>query len=321
MRQRHPLPCVVPRRTKRAALPSIMKGYRYMHRTYFSSRAQAMFPIILLLILFVSASVIAGYFYYTRDALMKLHTEKVETLNKKIISLSENIRKRELANRDLEHTVETYKTQIEHFQQKQIEQETIIKQLTDMRAALTEQLTKLQTSLTSGLSKLDDFSLTVDSKLNDYLSQNTKEITRVLSESEKKQPREKPAAAEGVELPTVVVTSGNEPSAAGTGGQENAALPRNETKPVDSVPKTKPRMVKETPEIKVMKVDQKHNFLIINKGMIDGMKVNTPIDVYRKDIKIGTALITEVRELLSLAMINEQYDGHFIEEGDLVRLR
>ena len=287
-----------------------------------SKSGQTTFIIILLLIFLIGSIGAAVFFYAGREQTLKMHLNKVDLLNKKIIRLSEYVKKRDIENKELHLTINKYKTELKELKQKKLEKQNVLQELSSIKSTLDNEFTNVNESLSLSLDKIDTFSRFFDAKIEDYLAKNKKAINQLIKEKTS----ERSGQTSGVELEEVVVTP-EQDSYRGRNGEKSAKNIENKTVKYGQVNKTESaeedkriqQLKKKAREkVKVMKVNQKHNFIVINKGMIDGVNVGTSIAAYRRDIKIGNAIITEVRELVSLAKIENQYDQHFIEEGDTV---
>ncbi len=275
---------------------------------------QATFFIIVLLLLFVSSIGVCVYFYFAKEHMVRLHFEKVDALNQKIIALSEHIKEKDVENKDLKNSLVLSEKELADIKSKIQAEKDLLQNLAEIKNILDQQFLQVNDSLVSGFNKLDTFSMNFDSKIEDYLSKNKKEFSTILKDDRKD---------DVVELPKVVVKPEDlqtsvKPEEKALPIAEPAVVygkvnPAQESLPAETAPKG-------SKEIKVMKVNQKHAFLVVNKGMIDGVKVGTRLDIYRHDVKIADALITEVRELVSLAKIEKQHEGHFVEEGDIARI-
>jgi hypothetical protein len=276
---------------------------------------QATFFIIVLLLLFVSSIGVCVYFYFAKEHMVTLHFEKVDALNQKIIALSEHIKEKDIENKDLKNSLVLTEKELADVKSKIQAEKDLLQNLTEIKNILDQQFLQVNDSLSSGFNKLDTFSLKFDSKIEDYLNKNKKELSTILKDEIK---------TDAVELPKVVVKPEDIPAPAMTEAKAplaaEPAVIYGQVNPTNDSAQPGEAGPKDSKEIKVMKVNQKHAFLVINKGMIDGVKVGTRLDVYRHDVKIADALITEVRELVSLAKIEKQYEGHFIEEGDIARI-
>jgi len=268
-----------------------------------------------LLLLFVSSIGVCVYFYFAKEHMVKLHFEKVDTLNQKIITLSEHIKEKDIENQDLKNSLTLAEKELTDIKNKVETEKDLLQNLTEIKTVLNQQFLQVNDSLSAGFSKLDTFSMKFDSRIEDYLNKNKKEMTTMLKDA---------GTSDAVELPKVIVKPEEVPSATitevKTASQEEPAVVYGKVNPAVAETVVSDGEQKESKEIKVMKVNQKHAFFVINKGMIDGIKIGARLDVFRYDVKIADALITEVRELVSLAKIEKQYEGHFVEEGDSVRI-
>ncbi|MFC1808597.1 hypothetical protein ACFL3D_00555 [Candidatus Omnitrophota bacterium] len=280
-------------------------------RKRFHYDGQSTFFIVVLLLLFVSSVGVCAYFYFAKEHMVQLHFEKVDTLNKKIITLSEYIKEKDIANKDLKNSLTIAERTLTDYKNKNKEAMDLVKQLSEIKTMLNQQFLQVNDSLAAGFSKIDTFSLAFDSKIKDQLSKNKKELTTFLKEEK---------ASGAVELPKLVVKAEKSVSnnTAPQVTKQDPDVKHGKINPTITPPALQDENKK---VIKVMKVNQKHGFFVINKGMIDGVKVGSPIEIYRHDVKIADALISEVRELVSLGKIEKQHEGHFIEEGDSVNFK
>lgn len=296
-------------------------------KKYANNNGQTTFFIIILLILFISALGASVYFYYAKEKIMQFHLEKVEALNQKIITLSEYAKKREVESKESKNLLENTEKEFAEYKQKYTLQQDMVSQLVAIKQTLQEQFSSVNAAITSGFSSVNDFTMVFDSKLEDYLTRSKKELSKLMGDtpaaapdtvvSEKVTRQERKAITSQqqaeVELSKLVVmgkdTKDDIEDMPVKYGQVNKSV-------VSGIKQVK----SDQSDIKVMKVNQAHKFIVLNKGMIDGIKIGTVVDIMRNNSKIGRALINEVRELVSLAKIEEQYDGHFIEAGDMVQL-
>ncbi len=263
---------------------------------------QATFLIIVLLILFLSAVGVSGYFYYIKEKMVERYLSKVDTLNKKIITLNEYTKELDIENKELQNHLIDKKSELEEYKLKHAEQEGLMRQMAEIKIMLDEQFVRVSDSLSDGFEKLDGFTRTFDARFENYAQQNKDELSQLFAAKETK--REKYQRQADVELSKLVVRPTRR---AGTPPIFNEAI----TAPKPLPPK----------QLKVMKVNLQHRFFVINEGLIDGIKTGSAVEVSRGATKVADAIITEVRELVSLAKIEQYYDGHFIQEGDSVRVK
>ena len=80
-------------------------------------------------------------------------------------------------------------------------------------------------------------------------------------------------------------------------------------------------VVKVRPELagKVLMVDEKHDFIVINLGRTDNLKLGGTLSVYRNGKFIGRVQVEKVEERISAAAIMPQWQDVKFEENDEVR--
>ncbi|MGY8689891.1 MAG: hypothetical protein ACKVHP_19425, partial [Verrucomicrobiales bacterium] len=66
--------------------------------------------------------------------------------------------------------------------------------------------------------------------------------------------------------------------------------------------------VKTLDEARVITVNKEYNLVLVDAGQQQGLRVGTPISLHRKDRVVGTALIINVRDAFSGAILLELSD-------------
>ena len=66
----------------------------------------------------------------------------------------------------------------------------------------------------------------------------------------------------------------------------------------------------------IMSINREHNFVVVNKGLVDGIKTGDIFGAYRDGQKIATIRVSEIRDFVSLGLIKELKKGFTLREGD-----
>jgi hypothetical protein len=108
----------------------------------------------------------------------------------------------------------------------------------------------------------------------------------------------------GIELPAVVVK----------GGQQNSVYDEKaiENKENNSLPMPKS-------EAQIMSVNEEYNFLVINKGLVDGVKNGDQFKIEQNKEEVAKISISEVRDFVSLGTIEYTKKGVHLKKEDIIR--
>jgi chromosome segregation ATPase len=80
----------------------------------------------------------------------------------------------------------------------------------------------------------------------------------------------------------------------------------------------KPQVQAKEVKGEIIAVNKEENFVIIDKGEVDGIRPGAQLKVKRQDKIIGTIEVIETRREISAADIKEVVSGFAIQEGDIV---
>ena len=67
-----------------------------------------------------------------------------------------------------------------------------------------------------------------------------------------------------------------------------------------------------------MSVNHEHNFVVLNKGLVDGIQVNEVYTIVRGAEKIAKIKISEIRDFVSLGIVQGKDMHKVIKEGDKI---
>lgn len=167
----------------------------------------------------------------------------------------------------------------------------------DLKNFLETKFTEIANAAADGRGKIDTISKQLDkqlaelSEINAFFGEGrTKSKTRSYARS---------SAADSVNLPPVVVKEKKEKT--GEGKEETLEDERQETNATQ-----------------IMSVNEEHNFVVINKGLVDGIAVGKVFNVKRQGQDIGVVAISEARDFVALGIIKKVKKGFFIQEGDIL---
>ncbi len=283
----------------------------------FDCHGEATFLVTLLLVLFITTVGLGGYFYYAKEKITQQYLEKVDTLNKRIVSLSEHCRKRDIENNELADALDLSEKNMEAYQKRYALNNELQAELDTIKSMLNKQFVSMNELLIQGFETVDVFQTGFDSRLEEHLTTNRKEMSHLVQEGQRN--LEKIAQKADVELKKLIVSPdyAHEKLQAQEGQSVAKINPYKSTQ--DVILSHQRHWKKPEKKLMVMNINHEHQFFVINHGMIDGVKVGNTVRVIRDSQPIAAAIITEVRELVSLAKIREIFTDNFVEEGDLIQ--
>jgi hypothetical protein len=174
--------------------------------------------------------------------------------------------------------------------------------MVDSRKFIAEQFTQLQKE--NG--KYFENITLLTNKLDKQIEQLSTVSNDLAEESKKKAKGGFLSRKEEVEIPAVVI-------------KDDTKIRTPEPTPVPSPSEdaisASPRLLQDA---QVMSVNQEHNFVVLNKGLVDGIKVGELYSINRASKEIARMKISEIRDFVSLGIIEKDYQINVVKEGDKI---
>lgn len=118
-----------------------------------------------------------------------------------------------------------------------------------------------------------------------------------------------------VELPPIIVKAEAQPQPSRTSGEIEGPKVSISTQTSEIKPSIQP---KTSIEGKIISVNEENNFVVINLGEEDGLKLGMDFEVYRGDKRIGNLEVIEMRSRIAACDIKDIKERQEIKVGDVV---
>lgn len=160
-----------------------------------------------------------------------------------------------------------------------------------LKQFLVEKLQEITSNTMLGVKKIEAMSSKVDSQFArlSRLNSTDKDRATLFGNKGKKE--------DTIELPPVVISEKKEAPVVGKKKDEN-------------------EVTHKVKDILVMSINAEHDFVVVNKGLVDGIKIGQRFMIMRETQNIAKVTITEMRDFVSLGTIEEITGGMSIREGD-----
>jgi len=278
----------------------------------FNKKANA--PAIIILVLFVIISLGLSTFIFAN---LKKEQRKSASLNTELADVTDKLKAVEARYEDSKKMIKGLESKLgENFVQldslnKELEQEKaskeeIMMQVEQLKSDFEQQRT-LRTELENKLMMAQDDMRKMQAQLSE-LSGKKAELETKVKELEEK--------SKGVELGTIVVNPENANVAVNAKEQvvdKKAAAKTAKEKPVKKQPRQAPLI-----EGKVLVVNKDYNFVVINLGSKDGIKIGDVFSLYHGDSLLTDVKVEKVHDAMAAAGIVSLNIKDQIVEGDKV---
>lgn len=284
-------------------------------------RASAPTIILIVLIIISLAAAGGGFYLFQKERTKSLELEeKLDEINTKQRITENRLKESEKLISDLQLKLQESKFQIDDLnnglkQEKQAREEALGK-LEVLRTDLEEQK-KLRFDLEKKFNQAQEDARRTQSQLKDLESQKADLETKI---------KDLESKSKDVELGKIVVSPEASAAKKSKDKKEKAAKPASEVKAKaksDTKAKEQPKSkVKTTvvagPEGKVLTINNEYDFLVINLGSRDGIKLGDVFSVFHDTKYLGDVKIEKLHDAMAAAgFISENLKGK-VSEGDKV---
>ena len=274
---------------------------------------------VLLVILLVGAVSAAAYFYIENEnqtkKLLATKAELQQTVEEKMQVKRDlddlTLVKKQLED-DLDRGKENYRLLMEEFKKEQADKERIVNKYSGKMKQIAELKSRLQKEEKEN--KKNSYKLEQINKDYDNLQTQLTQIRKAKEALEKRmialsRNRSRPSS---VELESVVV---DKPDSGETAQSPAAAEEQSAGKPLyQSLPK--PAKL----EGQVLVVNKEFNFVVINLGQKDGLKMDQELEVYNGTSLIGKVQVERIYDTMASAVIMPGKNMPEIKEGYIVKM-
>jgi len=179
-----------------------------------------------------------------------------------------------------------------------------IRELTNTKLALEKSIVRMQEEKKGIEQRLNKTENVIQGRIDD-IWQLKQSLDETLKDVEPGEKSEKDGKGGGIELSPIVVSPGGSKGE----GEEDAAMMAPPPTPVEGTRKTF--------DANVVSVNDENNFVIINAGAADGLKLGDLLNVYRGSDFVAGLEVIQVRNDIAAADIKNRSDK--IQVGDVVR--
>jgi len=274
-----------------------------METTLIFQKNGNVFGAIVVILFIITLIGMSGLLYWEKEKVSQQYVTAMEKAEHEQKTLREALNKKELSLEKTSQRLKTIEKQYEEIQAKHKTLEKDYASALDIRTYISQQFEQFATKNTQRWEAFD--SLT--EKFGKELSRLSVANTKLLKDDNKKSSKKRSASLEKgvIEIPTVVVKDGEKSTRSGAASQFSGG----------------PRTVDPSSILKnaqVMSINREHNFVVLNKGLVDGVDAGDQYIITRAGIRIATIKISEIRDFVSLGLVQEPTKTRLIQEGDKI---
>ena len=262
----------------------------------------SVFVWIIIVLCIASMIGISGLLYWEKEKITQQYFSEMEKAQIEKNTLREQVHKEQKEKEKNVQALRNLELKYNELQQKHTKLENEYKDALNIKQFVADKFIEYTTVTKDGWRRFEDLSNKFNKQIATF-SEISSHLFPQFQERIKDQALSSPQAQStpnSIELPTVIVKD------IGKEIQKEDALPertvQSERAPMHSV--------------QIMSINREHNFVVINKGIVDGIDMDDVFTVKRDQQVVATIKVKEVRDFVSLALIQEMYKGLSLREGD-----
>lgn len=260
-----------------------------MRYNFRRNRSGNVFAAIVVILFILTLIVTSGALYLEKNKIVEQYYAEKDRLEKEKNSLKEKIFKEEKQREEKEKDLFNLKNQYAELEEKFKQLENDYKEAVNLKDFFNSKFVELINNSRLNWSRIDGLTDKLDEKMNRF--------TNVLQD-QKQNSQKKQNESDSVELPTVIV-------------KDPQQIKNTENNEKDSE--------KKKINAEIMSINPQHNFVVINKGVIDGVSIGDVFEITRNGEQIALMTISELRDFVSLGIIKDLRGGVRLQEGDAAK--
>jgi len=267
------------------------------------NRSGNIFGSIVVILFIVTLIGMSGLLYWEKEKVSQQYMADMDKAQTEQKVLKEEIYKKGVDLERVSEKLKSMENQYSEIQTRYIKLEKDYSGMVDIRKYISEQFSEYKKANTQHWQNFSALSNKFDQQLG-QLSTASTELAKTAKKKSKKT-FFKSSSKEEVNIPPVIIKEEKIDSS------ENSA----ETSQ-DGAEAAEPlRMLQDA---QVMSVNHAHNFVVLNKGLVDGIKVDEMYTITRGSKKIAKIKISEIRDFVSLGIIDGDTRSDIIKDGDKI---
>lgn len=289
-------------------------------------------PLVPLLILLIVALVGGGVLFVSQQQQMRrlqaqLHEsqQRVATLDAEHQSLTQELDSLQKERKSLEERVSSLRDQLASASAALEHARLGLEEMKTRADLLTEERASLQVHVASVTGERDDARKRAE-RLEEANAELERSVVRFrerlnLLDRDYRKVSEELGQLRATPLPGVTVVGDTEPMTMGTRSQGSAALPSPIPQATVELPPIIVRKDQAGMTIpvrgRILEVNEPHNFVVVDKGSMDGVRVGMTFNIIRGAATVGRATVVRVRPQLSACNIVRAQSAGPLQSGDL----
>ena len=260
------------------------------------------FVSIIIILFILSLLGLSGLLYWEKDKVSQKYMQLMEKSEAEKRELKDKIYKVKIENEknlqkvtNLESKIKETKTSYENLK---IE----YKKFTELKSFIEEKFSTLSSNTEATEKALQNVANKLEQGVAQLNAFNAKFSKQIKTKSKTSKKKKKKSILAGDSIPAVVVKDNG-----------NKQVISKGTTTIN----TADRPILNKPQL--MSINREHNFVIVNKGVVDGLKVDDVFIVLRNNEEIGQVKVSEIRDFVSLALMINNKPGFMLKVGDEVK--
>jgi phage shock protein A len=260
------------------------------------------FGAIVVILFIITLLGMSGLLYWEKEKIAQQFVSEIKQAEQEQKVLKEELYKKDISLEKALQKLDDIEKQYTEIQSKYKELEKQYTSALDLRSYISQQFETFSSAHTEKWKNFEIVTDKFDRQLGQLSSVSNSLLQKVKQEPRKAIPKKSEKGV--VDLPPVVVKD-TSPTKAESSNPVSSEAP--------SIPATTILQ-----DAQVMSVNHEHNFVVLNKGLVDGVRVGATYAITRGTKKIAEIRISEIRDFVSLGIIQQDTTSDIIKAGDKI---
>lgn len=260
------------------------------------------FGAIVVILFIITLLGMSGLLYWEKEKISQQFVSEIQKAEHEQKVLKEELYKKDIALEKATQKLEDIEKQYSEIQSQYKE---LDKKYTDALAIKKYISQQFETFSSANMEKWKNFE-SLTEKFDQQLGQLSSVSNTLLQKTKKIPVANAPRKTnkDTIDIPAVVV--------------KDSANVKEETKSESSPAPSPAPPSTILQDAQVMSVNHEHNFVVLNKGLVDGVRVGATYIITRNTKKIAEIKISEIRDFVSLGIIQKDTASDIIKAGDKI---
>jgi len=256
------------------------------------------FGAIVVILFIITLIGMSGLLYWEKEKISQQYVLEMEKAEHEQKVLKEDLYKKNISLETTNQKLEDIEKQYKEIQKKYKSLEKDYAGALDIRTYISQQFEQF---LTKNAQRWQNFEALTE-KLDKQLGQ----LSTTSNQERKKKISKKGIDPEKgvIEIPAVIVKEA-----------KKVSDPVITEKQPEVTIATPPSILQNA---QVMSVNHEHNFVVLNKGLVDGIRVGSLYKITRAGVRIASIRISEIRDFVALGIIQDASKAGLIKAGDKI---